>query len=114
MLTSTLTATTFGTALSAAGSTAGLAFDERKDNAIVIVASTVTSGATFQIEGKTESGTWVPVVKFAITATGSYAFPICNRILRKRHLDTNCQLRVTCTACTDGSYACSRNTFTEG
>jgi hypothetical protein len=113
-LTATLAATSFGSALATVTATAGLEFDERKDNAIVIVASTVTSGATFHIEAKTESGAWVPVIKFAITATGSYAFPISDRIRRERSLDSNCQFRVSCVARTDGSYACSRNTFTEG
>lgn len=121
----TLANTTFGSALTAAGSTSALTFggDGRGQSAsVLIVATAVTTGASFTIEvegGGTSNTTfggaaanYAPIASFAITANGSYAVPIDVR--RRGAIGADTKIRVTCTTRTDGSYACSLSKLTKG
>lgn len=84
---------------------------------INIVASTVTTGATFQIEGRTVdqvgTGPWIPFLAFAITASGTYSVPAAHDG-KKWHTGPGLptDVRVNCTSYTDGSYVVTSTAIT--
>lgn len=117
-LTDTLANTSFGAALSATGATSGLAIGDDEaarsiDCCVLIVASSVTSGATFFVERKNAGGAWRPIAKFAITEDGSYAIPAWGGKENRSGADPQTNIRVNCVARTDGSYACSLSKLTK-
>lgn len=113
----TLTSTSLGAALAATGQTATVVAiaspgdkDARRGTTacVVIVATSVTSGATFQVERQRSVGQpWEIVARFEITTNGSYGVSTRNDSVP----DGQSNVRVNCVAYTDGSYACTLQTM---
>lgn len=116
----TLASSTLGSSLASATQTGTvvLAGDDAGaravDACVVIVATTVTSGATFRVEKRNEAGNWVPINKFSITANGSYAVPVWGGNQSRNGDGPATGIRVNCISYTDGSYACSVSKLTKG
>lgn len=107
----TIASTAIGAALNSVAATAAVtAPDPRLSPTVVIVAASVTDGATLVIEGKS-GDTYYPITTFNITANGSYAVPLYGVRAPVEKPDT---IRINCIARTDGTYTGTYNTLTKG
>jgi hypothetical protein len=103
--------------VTATGTQTAVAVGTENSASVNIVASSVTTGASFQIEGRTSTrdgaGSWIPVVAFDITANGTYSIPVFGS--KQRHIRTGKtieEFRLNCTALTDGSYVATSGKVT--
>jgi hypothetical protein len=95
--------------VTATGAQTAVAVSTEDDALLACVASTVTTGATFTIEGRSSTrdgaGSWIQLQQFTIAASGTYAIRVFSN--KQRHLrrgKTIDEWRVNCIARTDGSY----------
>lgn len=108
---STVTNGSYATISASGASAAATRTAGARQFGFAIVASTVTSGATFQIEGRRSvngvNTAYRPIRKFAITASGTYAVPA-----DPLNGGTFDEYRVNTLARTDGSYVFTTQALT--
>ena len=111
---STVTTAAIAT-VTAAGAQAAVAVGAENAAVLKLVASGVTSGATFNIEGRSSTrdgvGSWIPLVTFNVTANGTYAVPVfTNKQFHIRRGMTIEEWRLNAVSVTDGSYVATSGT----
>lgn len=103
--------------VTATGTQTAVAVGSEDEAQLNVVASSVTDGATFQIEGRSSTrdgaGSWIPLVAFSITADGTYSVPVfSNKQKRIRRGKTIEEWRLNCLTRADGSFVCTSGKVT--
>ncbi len=113
---STLTKGTYATISATGASAAATRLAGAAEFGFACVASTVTTGATFQVEGRRSvngvSTAYVPLTEFDIPASGTYSVPADPPRTSLHAGEQYDEYRINCLSRTDGSYVFTTQAIT--